>query len=361
MSVFKRPGGEVYYFDFQFRGRRFSGPTGCTEKREAQRHEKAVRDEAQSAEIDTTKPLNFSQAASQYWHEVGQFHSDPSGPERNLAWLVQHIGKSTMISAIDDSLVARLVASRRGEGVANGTVNRTVVEPLRTVMNRASDVWKAKVQRINWRTHRLKEPQERVREATAEEQAAIIAAVPADYTPAILFAIQTGCRRAEIVGLRWTDVNFFAREFRVTGKGDLTRTIPMTKAVYALLWEIRHHHAEAVFSFKAERTRDGRVRGQRYPITAEGMNTVWARHVRPKIKDFRFHDTRHTAATRLVRATGNLKLAQRLLGHSNITTTARYSHVTHDDLRAGMEVSHAAQSPTGNGTKSTPAAEKALK
>ena len=177
----------------------------------------------------------------------------------------------------------------------------------------------------------------------------------------ILFAIHTGCRRAEIVGLRWTDVNFFAREFRVTGKGDKMRTIPMTKAVHALLWDIRHHHAEAVFSFKAKRTRDGRVKGQRYPITAEGLNTVWARYVRPKIKDFRFHDTRHTAATRLVRATGNLKLAQRLLGHSNITTTVRYSHVTHDDLRVGMEITHSAQSPTPNTTQSDDAAPKLLK
>jgi site-specific recombinase XerD len=44
-----------------------------------------------------------------------------------------------------------------------------------------------------------------------------------------------------------------------------------------------------------------------------------------------------------VRATGNLKAAQKLLAHSELATTSRYSHLTQDDLRAAMEASEAAQ------------------
>jgi integrase len=41
------------------------------------------------------------------------------------------------------------------------------------------------------------------------------------------------------------------------------------------------------------------------------------------VTDFRFQDFRHTAATRLVRATGNLKMAQKLLSHAELATTSR--------------------------------------
>jgi integrase len=53
---------------------------------------------------------------------------------------------------------------------------------------------------------------------------------------------------------------------------------------------------------------------------------------------------RHTAASRLLRKTGNLKMVQRLLGHKNIQTTARYAHVFLDDEREGMEAEDKAQS-----------------
>lgn len=55
------------------------------------------------------------------------------------------------------------------------------------------------------------------------------------------------------------------------------------------------------------------------------------------VENFHVHDLRHTAATRLLRTTGNLVMSQKLLGHSQITTTTRYAHVTKDDLRQAME------------------------
>ena len=56
--------------------------------------------------------------------------------------------------------------------------------------------------------------------------------------------------------------------------------------------------------------------------------------------DLRLHDLRHTAATRTLRATGNLAMAQRQLGHARIETTSRYAHVLDDDLRAGLNAAN---------------------
>ncbi|MGV1780037.1 tyrosine-type recombinase/integrase [Agrobacterium vitis] len=53
------------------------------------------------------------------------------------------------------------------------------------------------------------------------------------------------------------------------------------------------------------------------------------------VENFRFHDTRHTAATRVLRAS-NLRVAQKLLGHQDIATTTKYAHPMDDDIRTAL-------------------------
>lgn len=341
MSVFQRKGSKVYYFDFRLGGRRFCGTTQQTSKKAAAVIERAERDRIARSTIDRGRAMNFAAASSLWWHQVASHTANVKNAEFALAWLQQNIGMTTPIAAIDDGLVADLVALRRGDGVANATVNRTVLEPLRAILRRAKHVWHQDVAAIGWRQHFLREQQERVREATAAEQAAIEAAIRADYRPLIRFAFLTGCRRGEIIGLTWPAVDFFSRQFTVTGKGDRRRTIPMTASVYDLLWQLKGDHELHVFTYRAARPRDidGRRigRGEAMPVSVEGVKSAWRRAIAAAdVRDFRFHDMRHTAATRLVRAAGNLKLAQQLLGHADIATTARYAHASREDLRAGL-------------------------
>lgn len=357
MSVYKRPGQAFYSYDFRFRGARFSGSTECTTKREAERYEQETRDQAKAATAERSKPMTFAVASSLYWDEKAKFLANSDDYERYLAWLQKHVGKATLISAISESDIASLVARRRGEEVSNATVNRSVTQPMRAIMRRCFKTWKQTVQDIDWKDHFLPEAQERVREASPGEEAAILDKTREDYEPAIRFALLTGCRREEIVGMRWQHVDFFNDQFTVTGKRDKSRTIPMSSVVRALLWELKDNHPSAVFTYICKRASKDRERGARYPITKEGFKTEWRRHGRTGAADFRFHDTRHTAATRLTRATGNLKQVQRLLGHTELATTARYAHVTTEDLRAGLEAANA----TGNATKRKKAGRKALK
>lgn len=376
MSVYKRPGSEVYSYDFRYRGHRFSGSTGCTTKREAQKHEAELKRQIRARAADIGAPMTFLTASTLWWEEKGRFRADAIDQERYLAWLQEVIGRKTLIRDISDADIARAVAKRRGEPVefrdrrgrltrpphlpSNATVNQAVTKPMRAILRRARHIWKQRVQDIAWREHLLPEAQERVREASAEEEAKAMVAIREDYAPALRFAFLTGCRRAEIVGLEWPHVDFFNREFTVTGKGARSRTLPMTEEIFRLLWALKDDHPTAVFTYVCRRPRGKQVKGQRYPITMEGFKTAWRRaRDRTDLHDFRFHDTRHTAATRLVRATGNLKLAQKLLGHTEIATTNRYAHVTRDDLRAGLSAAHAAaKSPT---EISTPSEEEAAK
>src|SRR5690606_31060064 len=116
----------------------------------------------------------------------------------------------------------------------------------------------------------------------------------------------------EIVGLTWQKVDFFTRQFTVTGKGGRIRTIPMSSAVFDLLWGIKDNDPEWVFTYQAARTdkRKGLYRGLRYPMTDAGLRTAMRRAVTGAgIDHLRFHDLRHTAATRILRKS-NLRVVQ---------------------------------------------------
>jgi integrase len=143
------------------------------------------------------------------------------------------------------------------------------------------------------------------------------------------------------VNLRWTDIDWGNLTISVVGKGDKTNVQPIETDVRDFLWQLRGQHPEKVFTFVAEQTRpqQGRVAGQRYPITYSGLSTAW-RRAKPNAKliDYRFHDNRHTAATRFLRATGNLKLCQMFLRHENIVTTMKYAHASTDDLRKALKL-----------------------
>ena len=56
-----------------------------------------------------------------------------------------------------------------------------------------------------------------------------------------------------------------------------------------------------------------------------------------EINNFRFHDLRHTFGTRMLRHTNNLKLVSELMGHSDVTTTARYAHVLASDKLSALD------------------------
>jgi integrase len=159
-----------------------------------------------------------------------------------------------------------------------------------------------------------------------------------DYAPLFDYASVTGKRKAECYTLRWAHVHWDTGWVERPGKGGRTVRVRITDAIRDILWPLRSHHPEFVFTFVAQRTAGGQVRGQRYPMTKSGLNTRW-RRMRHKagVKDFRFHDFRHDVATKLLRETGNLKLVSQALDHASISTTTRYAHVLENEIGEALE------------------------
>lgn len=184
---------------------------------------------------------------------------------------------------------------------------------------------------------------ERVREASPDEEAAIIDALGDDYGRLFRFMIATGLR-SQAALLTWRQIDLINATARVLNKGkdgqERFYTVPLSRAAMAILGECKGHNEAHVFTYVARRDVPRKTeKGKRYPVTNNGFKSEWRRRIRDAdiAPDFRRHDTRHTTGTRFLRSTGNLKATQKLLGHARIETTLRYAHVLVDDIREGLE------------------------
>src|SRR6056297_809323 len=131
------------------------------------------------------------------------------------------------------------------------------------------------------------------------------------------FALFTGCRRSEIIGARWE--NFEGFTLRVVGKGDKERTVPLVpKAKQAM----------------GPEQKEGPIFWQAHPDTYTHRFKDYA--VVCGINDVSFHKMRHTAATSMLEAGVNINVVQKVLGHTDISTTKIYAQVMEKYLMAEM-------------------------
>lgn len=141
--------------------------------------------------------------------------------------------------------------------------------------------------------------------------------------PIIVLALNTGMSKGEILGLQWSQIDLVNRTIRIDNSKTKyrERRIPMNETIWNLL-----------AGFEPERKTELVFPSPRNP--GHGMRDhktgFWKAIEEAGIDHIRFHDLRHTFATRLVRAGVDLITVQHLLGHSNITMTARYAHALFD-------------------------------
>jgi hypothetical protein len=385
MSVFRVKKSPYYQFDFQIKGYRFYGSTEETNERDAKEVEKAKRAEAKRLVKEAVeagrKPMTVGAACKRWWNEVGQHGSDPD-LERALDWLAGQIGPIVALHNVNDDLISQAIEARRGHvmragrdakgkqlyrPISNRTVNKTVPSLLRRVMNRARKAWSVTIlKEPSWEEHFLPERKRPVREITLAEDAALDEIESREYAELREFAEIMGLRRKELL-LKWTQVDFNLSTIAIIGKGGVPAILPLTRRAYEILWGLRGNDPMHVFTFIAQRTRrcpkTNRefIKGKRYPMTYYGIGTNRRRKWPKAGVDARLHDTRHTTGQRTLRTTGNLKLVQTLLRHTEISTTAKfYTDTTFADLRAGMEsVESQKKSQTETATPAKPMKDKA--
>ena len=139
----------------------------------------------------------------------------------------------------------------------------------------------------------------------------------------------TGCRKNEILTLRWTDVDLEAGELHLGDAKAGPRTVHLPPTAVRLLKTLPRREG-CPWVFPGE-DREGRFSGG-------GLDYVWqAVRTHAELEDVRLHDLRHSFASRALALGETLPVIGKLLGHSNIETTARYAHLARDSIHEAAE------------------------
>ncbi len=144
---------------------------------------------------------------------------------------------------------------------------------------------------------------------------------------AALFAMQgmLGMRVSEALSMEPSSFDVAQRTVKIRGKGDKERTIPLTDEAWTYIQPA--YTAACVAGTKVVNLPD---RTARHNVKMVGKRLGLQR-------DISSHDLRATAATALLKRTGNIRMVQEFLGHANLNTTQLYLGVTLDDMREGMQ------------------------
>jgi integrase len=151
-------------------------------------------------------------------------------------------------------------------------------------------------------------------------------------TPLVLLGLNTGLRRGELLRLRWREVDLQRRILTVRGEGaksGQTRHVPLNSEATQVLksWRPAAFDSDwCVFGGPESST----------PLVA--IKKGWAGVLKAAtVNRFRFHDLRHTFASKLVMAGVDLNTVRELLGHKSIAMTLRYAHLAPEHKAAAVE------------------------
>ncbi|MCY4468292.1 MAG: tyrosine-type recombinase/integrase [Thiotrichales bacterium] len=148
--------------------------------------------------------------------------------------------------------------------------------------------------------------------------------VSASAVAAIRLLMLTGCRRGEIMKLRWEDVDLEGGELRLRDAKTGPRQVALSPAAVRVLSAIPRH------------VDNPWVTAGRKPGTRLGNpNASWlVVRARADLEDVRLHDLRHSFASRALALGESLSMIGKLLGHRKVQTTARYAHLAQDSVKA---------------------------
>lgn len=172
------------------------------------------------------------------------------------------------------------------------------------------------------------------RALAADDVRRVLDAARDDRGRAIIWLmVGIGLRRMEVAGLRWEDYNERDRLLLVRGKNRKQRLLPVPAEVAAALGRIRTGQSGPMFPGRTGDTLGPERVGQ---VMTE---TMWRSGVKSARYDGRSgHALRHTAASDVLDACGDLRVVQELLGHEDLSTTAIYlRRVSAERMREAVE------------------------
>ncbi|MBS0236400.1 MAG: site-specific integrase [Proteobacteria bacterium] len=245
-----------------------------------------------------------------------------------LRWWKQELG-AYLLSDLTPSLIAKCrdklakTVNARNKVTSPATVNRYMAA-FSHALSVATKEWGWLETSPMPKVTKLKEPRGRVRFLFDDERASLLAACQESSNrllySIVVVALSTGARKMEILNLRWADINFEKNMIVLheTKNGD-RRVVPLAGHALELLQ--KHHACRRLDSDFVFPSIDG--------LQPIDIRTAWETALaKAGIKDFRFHDLRHSAASYLAMGGASAVEIAAVMGHKTLNMVKRYSHLS---------------------------------
>lgn len=253
----------------------------------------------------------------------------------HLRYWAKHLGHLRLSDLRPDAIAQHRDSLSEGRKPAG--VNR-MLAALAAVLARAVKHWHWLETNPVHRVAKLTENNARTRFLTETELARLLAVCRESNSPdlhlAVVLAVTTGCRKSELMTLRWSQVDLGAGLIRLerTKNGD-RRTLAIPQQVIPLLEQRKAaQQQDTVVELHA----DGLLFPSRTSRTSPvDLRSAWQKAVqRAGLGDFHWHDLRHSTASFLAADGASLREIGEVLGHRSVEATRRYSHLTEQHSHA---------------------------
>ncbi len=313
--------GDIWYIRKAIAGRKIQESTGTCDLKEAERYLAHRIEQARNAEIYGIRPKRtFREAATKYLNETEK------ATLAKDAWSLKRIDPfigDLFLENVHMGTIRPYIENFRRQGLKNRTINMPL-EVVRHILNLAASEWLDE-NGLTWLQSAPKIrllPRNDAREPyplSWEEQEGLFKALPAHLRHMCLFAVNTGCRNAEICGLRWDyevlvpelDASvFIISKNKVKNRQD--KVIVLNDVAADVIEQQRGVNPEWVFTYHGH-------------AIQSINNTAWQIARRKVGLEVTVHDLRHTFGRRLRAGGVSLEDRQDLLGHKSGRITTHYS------------------------------------
>ncbi len=303
-----------------------------------------VRAAAKAREAEEAKRIDFRQYAEESYLPWAEIHQRSYRTTRaEVGWLVKQFG-DRKLEEISTADVERVLAGlQSGESPSGRALTGAAVNRYR---DRLSGMFKRAV-RLGFVVRnpvtgiaKQKEPGGRIVYLTADEEAAVLEALPESVRSMFTVSINTGLRWSEQQRLLWADADMLTGILTVRlSKHGRIRQIPMNGSVKQVLLDLAMRRQrpedpkESVFGCPY---REGSKFFPQAVARAQAILRSLGRDP-SRLEGFTWHGLRHTFASRLVMSGADLRTVQELGGWRTLSMVMRYSHLAPDHLRAAVE------------------------
>jgi len=332
MGLFKRR--NTWWMSFQNEGGiRERRSTGISNKKLAEAIYSKVITEIKEGEWfknSKAKIKTFDEMMEVYFTKINDRQSTLERKEGARPHLEQFFSGLTL-----NKIKSDLVDDYKQSRLATGAAHSTIINEL-NLLSHAFNTLKwcknpvREAKRIKLKARKVE------RWLLPEEETKLLAATKdklnGDLEDIIILDLNTGLSQEEILNLQWSQVEFFKKTLTTTRSKTLnTRTMPLNNTALELLKKRAKVSVMSGYVFF-------NTAGNRYD--ASKLKRTFKKTVEDAgIEDFTFHCLRHSFATRLSQSGVDIYTVSKLLGHKDVSTTAKhYAHHSVESLRQGINV-----------------------